>query len=99
MSESVSGRSRAPATDLAHPSLAAMRLPPPTQWFVGDAERHLLDRPRWCPQCSTSMVDGKGLITEFWTAEDRVFYCWCGACGWSGNIVNVERVVGHEPEH
>lgn len=99
MSESVAGRRTAAPAAETHPSLVSMRLPSPTQWFVGDAERHLLDRPRWCPQCGASLVDGAGLITEFWTADDRVFYCWCGGCRWSGTIVNVDRVVGHEPEH
>jgi hypothetical protein len=25
-----------------------------------------------------------------------VFVCFCGACGWSGDIVLSARVVGHE---
>ena len=30
---------------------------------------------------------------------DRVFVCWCAACGWQGDIVLTDRVVGHEAEH
>jgi hypothetical protein len=29
-------------------------------------------------------------------ARRRVFVCFCGACGWSGDIVLAARVVGHE---
>ena len=68
-------------------------------WFAADAERHRRDAPRYCPACATalSLADGgQGLVTEYWTAQDRVFVCFCGACGWSGDIVLADRVVGHE---
>jgi hypothetical protein len=39
---------------------------------------------------------GQGLTTEYWTGSDRVFVCFCGACGWSGDIVLAGRVIGHE---
>jgi hypothetical protein len=39
---------------------------------------------------------GQGLVTEYWTAQDRVFVCFCGACGWSGDIVLADRIIGHE---
>ena len=29
-------------------------------------------------------------------ARRRVFVCFCGACGWSGDIVLAARVVGYE---
>jgi len=35
-------------------------------------------------------------LTEYWTGRDRVFVCFCGGCGWSGDIVLADRVVGHE---
>jgi hypothetical protein len=41
-------------------------------------------------------LGGQGLITEYWTGTDRVFVCFCGACGWSGDIVLADRVIGHE---
>src|ERR1700753_852809 len=66
-----------------------------------DAERHRRDAPRYCPGCAAalSLADGgQGLITEYWTGQDRVFVCYCGACGWSGDIVLAARVVGHEAE-
>ena len=68
-------------------------------WFPADAERHRRDAPKYCPACAAplSLADGgQGLTTEYWTGRDRVFVCFCGACGWSGDIVLADRVVGHE---
>ena len=68
-------------------------------WFPLDAERHRRDAPRYCPGCAAalSLADGgQGLTTEYWTGQDRVFVCFCGACGWSGDIVLATRVIGHE---
>ena len=36
------------------------------------------------------------MVIEYWTGTDRVFVCLCGPCGWSGGIVLVARVIGHE---
>jgi hypothetical protein len=77
-------------------------------WFPVDAERHRRDAPRYCPACAAALSlaeGGHGLTTEYWTGRDRVFVCFCGACGWSGDIVLADRVIGHEaselglPEH
>lgn len=68
-------------------------------WFPLDAERHRRDAPKYCPACATALSlahGGQGLITEYWTGSDRVFVCFCGACGWSGDIVLADRVIGHE---
>ena len=68
-------------------------------WFPLDAERHRRDAPRYCPGCAAALAlasGGQGLVTEYWTGQDRVFVCYCGACGWSGDIVLAARVVGHE---
>jgi hypothetical protein len=68
-------------------------------WFPADAERHRRDAPRYCPACAAALLlaeGGQGLVTEYWTGRDRVFVCFCGACGWSGDIVLADRVVGHE---
>jgi hypothetical protein len=68
-------------------------------WFPADAERHRRDAPRYCPACAAALSlteGGQGLVTEYWTGRDRVFVCFCGACGWSGDIVLADRVVGHE---
>jgi hypothetical protein len=44
-----------------------------------------------------SLTDGgHGLVCEYWVGPDRVFVCFCGACGWSGDIVLAARVLGHE---
>lgn len=74
-------------------------------WFPQDALRHRQDAPRFCPACASPLAvadgggAGGGLATEYWVAADRVFACFCGSCGWSGEIVLAERVVGHEAEH
>ena len=73
------------------------RLPPPTEWFAPDAERHLLDRPRFCPMCGGSL--DHGLTSEFWVAHERVFLTWCPGCRWTGNVVLFDRAVIVEPEH
>jgi len=68
-------------------------------WFPADAERHRRDAPRFCPACAAAFAladGGHGLATEYWTGGDRVFVCYCGACGWSGDIVLADRVIGHE---
>lgn len=67
-----------------------------------DAERHRRDAPRHCPRCAAALAgaDGvSGLTVEYWAVDDRVFHCWCAACGWVGDIVPTTRMVGHEPEH
>ena len=68
-------------------------------WFAADAERHRRDAPRYCPACATPLAlaeGGQGLATEYWTGQDRVFVCFCGGCGWAGDIVLAARVIGHE---
>jgi hypothetical protein len=79
------------------PPLASV-LPPPTATFARDAEAHYLDRPRHCPQCGSSLVEGHGLVVEYWSGDQRVFYSWCGGCSWTGEIIRVVRTIGHEPE-
>jgi hypothetical protein len=71
-------------------------------WFPHDAERHRQDAPRFCPACAAPLAladGGRGLATEYWVAHDRVFVCFCGDCGWSGDVVLSARVVGHEADH
>lgn len=69
---------------------------PADRRFLGDAQAHRRDLPRFCPRCAA----GLGLATEFWEATDRRFYCWCAACGWTGEVVPTGAVApGHEPEH
>lgn len=79
--------------------------PPPRrlggdQWWDPDRERHVRDRPRHCPECGHAVGDDRAsLIVEYWEDERRVYRVWCRACGFSGDIVRVERVRGHEPSH
>lgn len=73
------------------------RLPPPGEWFAPDAERHLLDRPRFCPMCGAPLDNG--LVSESWSGDQRVFFTWCAACSWLGDVVRYDRVSIDEPEH
>ena len=65
------------------------------EWFAADAERHLLDRPRFCPICGAAL-DG-GMVCESWSADQRVFLVWCPACSWTGDVVRYDRVAITEP--
>jgi hypothetical protein len=58
----------------------------------------LLDAPRHCPRCGGPLTGQAGLVVEYWVADDRVFYCWCRACDWTGTIVQVDRHIGHEAD-
>jgi hypothetical protein len=72
-------------------------LPHPGEWFAPDAERHLLDRPRFCPMCGGSL--DRGLASEYWQADERIFLVWCAECSWTGNVVRFDRATILEPEH
>jgi hypothetical protein len=86
------GTGRAPAPRPWRPAVVDRR-------YTGDADAHRRDAPRFCPACGTSL-DG-GIAVELWEATQRVFYCWCSGCGWSGEITPGAEggVLGHEPEH
>jgi len=75
------------------------RLPAPGEWFVGDAERHLLDKPKFCPMCAASIDEHGGISTEYWTSDARNFMTWCGGCGWFGEVVRFTRVTITEEDH
>ncbi|MEK9737760.1 MAG: hypothetical protein VW239_10610 [Candidatus Nanopelagicales bacterium] len=75
------------------------RLPPPGSWFAGDAERHLLDRPKFCPMCASNIEVHGGISTEYWQSDLRVFMTWCAACGWFGDVVRYDMVTITEDEH
>lgn len=75
------------------------RLPPPSAWFAPDAARHFLDRPRFCPNCGHSLIENlHGFFSEYWRAEDRVYFTWCWECEWTGEIVKVDQVFITEKE-
>jgi hypothetical protein len=67
--------------------------------FAADAELHRRDAPRHCPRCGASLLGGAGISVEFWQGPDRVFHTWCAACRWTGDIIPVTDMIGHEPEH
>ncbi len=72
-------------------------LPHPGEWFARDAERHLLDRPVFCPMCGASLA--AGITTEYWSSDERVFLTWCAGCSWTGNVVRFDHATIYEAEH
>ncbi len=69
-------------------------------WWDPDRERHVRDKPRHCPNCGHSIgEDETSLSVEYWEADRRIYRVWCRDCGWSGDVVKVDRVRGHEPGH
>lgn len=69
-----------------------------SHWWDPDRIRHLDDLPRHCPACGGSLLDG-GMSVEYWEADARIYHTWCGACGWTGDIIRIRRMIGHESEH
>lgn len=68
-------------------------------WWDPDRERHVRDTPRHCPNCGHAVSeDETSLAVEYWEADRRVYRVWCRSCEWSGDVVKVDRVRGHEPE-
>ncbi|MXY77761.1 MAG: hypothetical protein F4Y40_11935 [Acidimicrobiia bacterium] len=67
-------------------------------WWDPDRTAHLADRPRHCPNCGGAVTGAEGISVEYWEADRKVFHTWCNACGWAGDIVRIQRMVGHEPE-
>lgn len=75
------------------------RLPDKGEWFSSDAERHLLDRPKFCPMCAGSLEADGGIATEYWTGDTRNFMTWCADCGWFGEVVRFDMVTIMEEDH
>jgi hypothetical protein len=65
-------------------------------WWDPDRVRHLDDMPRHCPSCGAAVTGGRGIAVEYWEADQRIYHTWCRACGWTGDIIRVRRMVGHE---
>lgn len=69
------------------------------RWWDPDRDRHLQDRPRYCPNCAFAIGDDEdSLSVEYWEADRRVYRARCASCGWTGDIVRVRRAVSHEPD-
>jgi hypothetical protein len=52
----------------------------------------------FCPRCGAEL-DVQAFVQEYWTADARVFHCWCRACDFVCDVMPTERVVTHEPAH
>ena len=67
-------------------------------WWDPDRLRHIEDMPRFCPACGIAVIESGGIAIEYWEGEDRVYHVWCHSCRWTGNVVRVFRMIGHEAE-
>lgn len=45
-----------------------------------------------CPRCSATLADERSFVAEYWSGDRTVFFVWCVACGWRGEIIE-EAVV------
>ena len=67
-----------------------------TDWWDVDRMNHLHDLPRFCPDCGAELTQDQGLAVEYWESDRRVYHVWCRTCQWTGDIVRVRRMIGHE---
>ena len=67
-----------------------------THWWDPDRIRHMDDAPRHCPACGGTLENDGSISVEYWEADRRIFHTSCHACGWTGDISTVNRMVGHE---
>ncbi len=54
--------------------------------------------PRHCPRCAAALDPETGISIEYWQGDQRVYHTWCRSCGWSGDIIRVDRMIGHEAD-
>ena len=57
---------------------------------------HLHDLPRYCPDCGAELAADRGIAIEYWEADRRIYHVWCRSCSWTGDIIRVRRMIGHE---
>lgn len=52
-----------------------------------------------CPRC-TRVLGGGGFVGALWEKEQIVYFCWCGECGWMGEITEAhsDGVTAFEQE-
>lgn len=48
-----------------------------------------------CPRC-TAGFSTQGFASAFWAADAIVYFCWCGACGWRGELTELQVITTYE---
>lgn len=48
-----------------------------------------------CPRCTANFRE-RGFVTAYWAADAIVYFCWCGACAWRGELWEVDTVTAPE---
>jgi hypothetical protein len=54
-----------------------------------------LDGGLRCPRCA-EFFSTHGFASAFWAADSIVYFCWCGQCGWLGEVWELHAVTSHE---
>ncbi|HUY07589.1 MAG TPA: hypothetical protein VMU99_10050 [Acidimicrobiales bacterium] len=66
--------------------------------YFGPEELHniqTLSSELHCPKC-TALFSENGFSSSFWRAEETIYFSWCRACGWLGDIIEITSLVGYE---
>lgn len=58
-------------------------------------DRYLI-KPKFCPNCTESLMDDKSLLNEYWISDDVAYFCYCSNCSWTGEIFEIKRVIAPE---
>ncbi|HYU94003.1 MAG TPA: hypothetical protein VEN95_11070 [Actinomycetota bacterium] len=54
------------------------------------------DLPKHCPRCAAELDAETGISVEYWEGDRRIYHTWCATCRWTGDIIPVARMIGHE---
>jgi hypothetical protein len=63
--------------------------------YVGPEELATIDRLSshlHCPRCTGDMTS-HGFASAYWQGEVVVYFCWCAACGWLGDIKEFTQMI------
>ncbi|WP_394236291.1 hypothetical protein [Niallia oryzisoli] len=41
-------------------------------------------------------MNHKSLLNEYWVSDDIAYFCYCSECSWTGEIVEINRVIAPE---
>lgn len=52
-----------------------------------------------CPRCRSSFRDERSFVAEYWYGGSTIFFVWCVACGWRGEIIEEPMIsVPEDPQ-
>jgi hypothetical protein len=68
--------------------------------FIGPEEIRTietLEHVLHCPRCAANL-NQTGFSSAYWQADAIVYFCWCGVCGWLGDISEFTQITSYEPD-